>query len=265
MQNKHIASHYLIVIICLVMAGCFFGCASEYNLATGKEEVLLYSTEKEIKLGRSIARQIEKEYKVLNDPSVRRRVEQIGEKVAAVSDRKDIIYYFQVLDKEEPNAVSLPGGYIYLNKGLVDIATDDEIACVLAHEIVHVVARHSMKKLQASMGYMLVRILAAQTGSPGVGYGADAAFGQIMLGYSRQDELLADRVGVGYAKEAGFKPEAMLTFLEKLKEDRRKKPITAFSYNRTHPFTADRIKTVKQAIGQSISFTDYINTQEEIK
>ena len=63
MQNKHIASHYLIVIICLVMAGCFFGCASEYNLATGKEEVLLYSTEKEIKLGRSIARQIEKEYK----------------------------------------------------------------------------------------------------------------------------------------------------------------------------------------------------------
>ena len=177
MQSKYIGQHYLVFIMCLLTAGFLFGCVSEYNLATGKEEILLYSTEKEIRLGRSIARQVEKEYKILNDPQIRRRVEKIGEKIAAVSDRKDIIYYFQVLDKEEPNAVSLPGGYIYLNKGLVDIATDDELACVIAHEVVHVVARHSMKKLQASMGYMLVRILAAQTGSPGVGYGADAAFG----------------------------------------------------------------------------------------
>lgn len=241
----------------------FSGCASEYNLATERQEALFYSTEKEVNLGRSIARSIEKQYKLLDDVSAQARVDKIGQAIAAVCDRKDLVYYFKALDDKEVNAVSLPGGYVYINRGLLDIASDDELACIIGHEVSHIVARHAIKKLQASMGYMLARILAAQAGSvSGVVRGADMAFGEIMLGYSREDELLADKVGIRYAKEAGYSPGAMLGFLEKLKEVNRKKPPAPLSYARTHPYASDRITKIKQELGENISFTDYINSGE---
>jgi len=226
--------------------------------------MLFYSTEKEINLGRSISRQVESKYKLLASDLLQKKINDIGQKIADACDRKDLVYYFKVIDDEEVNAVSLPGGYVYVNKGLIDIASDDELACVMGHEVAHIVARHSIKKLQASMGYMLARILAAQTveNSQAV-YGADLAFGQIMLGYSREDELLADKVGVKYADKAGFDPKAMISFLEKLKDVNRKKPIAPLSYGRTHPYISDRIKTVKQELGENITFKDYINSQEE--
>lgn len=257
MQNRNI-------IFIFILSTILCGCVSEYNLATGREEALFYSTDKEISLGRSISKQVEKKFKLLHNMSARQRVEVIGQKIAAICDRKDLVYYFRVLDEEGVNAISLPGGYIYLNKGLLDVATDDELACVIAHEIGHIVARHSMKKLQTSMGYMLGMILAHQTkGTKDAVRGADLAFGQIMLGYSRQDELLADKVGVVYAGRAGFKPRAMISFLNKLKEIKRKKPLGPLSYNRTHPYIADRIVAVKQGLGEDISFTEYINVQKE--
>lgn len=241
----------------------FCGCASEYNLATQKEEALFYSTDKEINLGRSIAKHIEELYKPLENVSAQERVDKIGQQIAAVCDRKDLVYYFKALDDKEVNAVSLPGGFVYVNRGLLDIATDDELAGVIGHEVAHIVARHSIKKLQASMGYMLARIIAAQAGSSANAvYGADLAFGEIMMGYSRDDEFLADRVGLRYAELAGYSPRSMVDFLEKLKEVNRKKPPAPLSYGRTHPFTSDRITKIKQELGENISFTDYINSAE---
>jgi len=112
------------------------------------------------------------------------------------------------------------------------------------------------------MGYMLARILTAQaSGSADAVYGADLAFTEIMLGYSREDELLADKVGVRYAQKAGFDPYAMISFLAKLRDVKRKEPIAPLSYGRTHPYISDRISIVKQELGENISFTDYINTQ----
>ncbi|MCX5699437.1 MAG: Maf family nucleotide pyrophosphatase [Candidatus Omnitrophica bacterium] len=117
------------------------GCSTEYNLATKQEEKYYYSTDKEVQMGQSINRRVEKEFKFSGDPLQQKRVEDIGKKIAAVSGRKEIDYHFRVLDDDEVNAVSLPGGYVYVNSGLLDkVANDDELACILAHEVGHIVA-----------------------------------------------------------------------------------------------------------------------------
>jgi predicted Zn-dependent protease len=215
-------------------------------------------------MGESISREVEKKYKLVEDPLVQKRVEEVGKKIVAVCDRKDIDYHFKVLDEEEANAVSLPGGFVYVNKGLIDkVANDDELAGVLAHEIGHIVARHSIKKLQAIMGYSIFRILTAaipQTGQ--VGDAADLAFTELILGYSREDELLADQLATRYAKQAGYDPHGMITFLEKLQEINRRKPLQPKTYFKTHPYVPDRVRIVKQELGEKIGFTDYINIEE---
>lgn len=252
------------------------GCATEYNVATQSQEWVYYGTDKEIKIGQSVAKEIERTYKVSENPSLQDRVKNIGAKIAEVCDRKELVYHFNVIEardkkdekdiNEEVNAVSLPGGYIYCFKGLFNVAnpTDDELAGVLAHEVGHIVAKHSLKKLQGSLGYMLVRILAAQVpDAAGLGQGLDAAFYELMMGYSREDELLADRLGARYAKLAGFDPHGMITFLEKLREINRKKPLRPFSYGRTHPYAPDRIRVVKEELGEGINFKDYINIESQ--
>lgn len=259
------------VFVLLLVTGCLgvsvtflSGCSTEYNIATGQEETFYYSTDKEVQMGQAIAKQVEKEYKLADDPLIQKRVEEIGKKIASVSDRKEIDYTFKVLDDEEVNAVSLPGGFVYVNKGLIDkIASDDELAGVLAHEVGHVVARHSIKKLQALQGYSILRILLGQAPGGGeVGNAADAAFLELLLGYARDDELLADRLSARYLKLAGYDPRGMINFLEKLQEINRRKPLMPRSYLKTHPYVPDRIRAVKQELGESINFKDYINIEQ---
>jgi septum formation protein len=163
------------------------GCSSEYNLVTKQEEKYYYNTDKEVQMGQSIDRQIEKEYKPAQDPLIQKRVEDIGKKIAAVSDRKEIDYHFKVLNEDEVNAVSLPGGYVYIFNGLIDkMDSDDELAGVIAHEVGHIVARHSIKKLQAMQSYSILRVLVAVSPvAPEVGNAADVAFTEFLLGYSR--------------------------------------------------------------------------------
>ncbi|MFH1458193.1 MAG: Maf and M48 domain-containing protein, partial [Candidatus Omnitrophota bacterium] len=254
-------------IFCLMAFGFLLflsGCSTEYSVVTGEQETYYYSTEKEVQMGKAISKQVEKEYKLAQDPLLRERVENIGRKVASVSDRQDIDYHFEVLDDEEVNAVSLPGGYVYVNKGLVDVVdNDDQLAAVLAHEIAHIVARHSIKKLQAFQGYSLLRVLFVVTPeTQAVGTASDIAFGQILLGYSREDELLADQLGARYLKLAGYNSRAMIDFLEKLERINKRKPLKPKSYFRTHPYVPDRIRVVKQEIGEEISFKDYINIEQ---
>lgn len=241
------------------------GCQTEYNLATNQEETYFYSTEQEVQMGRSISKAVEKEYKLADDPLIQKRVEDIGKKLAAVCDRKEIDYHFNVLEDNEVNAVSLPGGFVYINKGLIDkVSNDNELAGVIAHEIGHIVARHSIKKLQGMMGYSLFKVLTVVAPGPGqVGTAADAAFTELMLGYSREDELLADQLSVRYTKSAGFDPRGMITFLEKLQDIYRRKPPMPKSYFKTHPYVPDRIRVVKQEMGEGMNFTDYINIEQK--
>ena len=189
------------------------------------------------------------------------RVRKIGEKIASVCDRKDVNYYFKVVDQDDINAVSLPGGYVYINRGLIEkIDSDDELACVLAHEVGHIVAKHHIKKLQASFGYTFLNILSSQATSANFASGLNLAMAQIMLAYSRDDEFLADKLGIMYAERAGYRPEAMVTFLEKLKEaDKKNIRNISVTYFRTHPYLAERIARAKQIIHGTIDFGDYLN------
>ncbi|MEW6101379.1 MAG: Maf family nucleotide pyrophosphatase [Candidatus Omnitrophota bacterium] len=257
--------HVSCVIGLLGLVSFLSGCTTEYNIVTGEQETYYYSTEREVNLGEAIKRQVEREYKLAEDSLVAARVQEIGKKIAAVCDRKDIDYYFNVLDDEEVNAVSLPGGIVYVNKGLVDkVANDDELAGVLAHEVGHIVARHSIKKLQGMQAYSILRVLvAAGPSSSEIGTAADAAFTELLLGFSREDELLADQLGARYAKLAGYDPHGMISFLEKLQEINRRRPERPKSYFKTHPYVPDRIRVVKQELGESISFEDYINIEQE--
>jgi MAF protein len=251
---------FLSSVFCLLLSGC----ATEYNIATGEEETYIYTTDREVNLGKTIAREVEKEYKPAQDPLIQKRVEDIGKKIAAVSDRKDIDYHFKVLDDDEVNAVSLPGGFVYINKGLIDkVSSDDELAGVIAHEIGHIVARHSIKKLQALQGYSILRVLVAAVPASGeVGLASDAAFTELLLGYSREDELLADQLSVKYTKLAGYNPGATIDFLEKLQEINRRKPLQPKSYFKTHPYVPDRIRIIKLELGEPVDFTDYINIEQ---
>jgi predicted Zn-dependent protease len=176
-----------------------------------------------------------------------------------VSDRQDIEYNFYVLEDKELNALTLPGGFIYVNNGLVKILNDDELAYVLAHEIGHVAARHIAKKLQSSMAYQLILGIAftsvgdsAGGNAQGIASGVDAVYNLVDLAYSRKDEYEADRLAVKYAYKSGFDPYASISSLEKIKKEEGPN-WKVLGYFRTHPYVDERISALKSIIPQMIS------------
>jgi MAF protein len=252
----------LLIFICAIS---FYGCATEYNVASNTQDWMMFSTEKEVAMGDSMSKEVEKEYRIVQDRQANERVQRVGEKIAAVCDRKEILYRFRIIEDEKEkdmvNAASLPGGYVYVYNELLKVAdTDDQLAAVLGHEVGHIVARHSIKRLQAIWGYNILTVLAAGTRNPDFAQGAQAAYLSLLSGYSQEDELLADKLGARYTKRAGYDPEAMLTFLGKLKVRHKKEKPRALSYFKTHPYISDRIKVTKEELGEKMSFEDFINT-----
>src|SRR3989338_4260960 len=240
-------SNYIFFFFILLLLN---GCVTIYNPATQKRETLLIDTQSEVALGRDMDRQIQRKLKILQDPKRQNRLDNIGIKVSGFSDRKDLTYYFRAIDDKEFNAFAIPGGFIYVNAGLMDAATDDELACVLAHEIGHVAARHSVKHLQANLGYQLIMSIALGiSGQQAMGEAMDIVFNLASLGYSRKDETLADKLAVKYAKNAGFNPYGMITFFKKLRKEADKKGgnlrVEIFS---SHPNIEERIKNVEREI-----------------
>lgn len=255
---------------CIFIVGLLAGCVTqEYNAVTGEQDLIFISTEKEINMGRNIAESIEKspDINLDPDPLMTERVEEIGRKIALVSDRQEVNYIFRVIDEDDVNAFALPGGYIFIFRGLVErVKTDDELASVIAHEIAHVVARHSVKRFQGGLGYNILQILMIATGTSGHdARRIDAAFGHLAMSYSREDEALADRIAIGYLRDAGFDPMAMISFLRILQQVNKEKPIRPYSSYRSHPHIADRIRMVKQELTGEINFTDYMNKPVEIQ
>ena len=254
------------VSLLAVLCGFIFnGCSTEYNLATHKEDTMMYSTAREVAIGDSLAAQVEKNYTVVQDPEMDQRLERIGARIAQASDRHELTYRFRIIedpkDKDLVNAVSLPGGYIYIFKNLMVVAdTDDELAAVVAHEVAHVVARHSIKRLQAIWGYNILMVLSAATKNAEAAQGAQLAYAFLLSGYSQEDELTADGMGAVYTKRAGYNPQGMIDFLDKLRKRQKKEPPQALSYFKTHPGYGRRIRATKEAIGESIDFDDFIDT-----
>lgn len=229
---------------------CLSGCVTIYNPATQRKETLLIGTESEVALGRDMDMQIQKTLKISQDYHIQQRLNAIGDRIANSSDRQDVNYHFGIVNDKELNAFALPGGFVYVNSGLMNISADDELACVLAHEIGHVAARHSVKKLQAIMGYQIIMGIAlGLSGQQSIVKATDIVFNLVNLGYSRKDELLADRLAVKYAKKAGFNPQGMVTFFEKLKKEAETKGQNFnLVFLSSHPPIEERIKNVRNEI-----------------
>ena len=253
-----------IISVILLFLAC--GCSSIYNPATGKEESVFMPGESgEEKSGQKISKSVEKQFKSVDNFKLQSKMQAIGQKLAAVSDRKDISYHFEILDNKEVNAFALPGGYIYVFKGLLDkTKSDDEIAGVLAHEMGHIAARHVAKRASGSLSLEALTILLMTMPSDAVSKRqAYRGLMELALQYSREDELEADRLAVKYTRLAGFNPVGILTFLQKLKNIEYEKPIEQTHPYKTHPYIADRIKNVKEQISGKIDFEDYINSVEK--
>ena len=155
------------IFIILFIAGSLSmsGCATVYNPATERKELIFITTPMEVALGKNAAMQVQQQYAFIKDPKEINRVTEIGERLAKVSDRTDLKYHFSVVQDKEINAFTMPGGYIYINSGLLEMTNDDELACVIGHEIGHVAARHIAKKLQVQLGYDILMNVALQNAS----------------------------------------------------------------------------------------------------
>ncbi len=231
------------------------GCATlgTYNDATGRREFIFVSTPSEVGMGRNIHAQLEREFKFSDDNQQTARIQRIGQRLAQVSDRQDYQYHFYLIDKDELNAFTTPGGNVYMFSGLLNrLRSDDEIAGVLGHEIGHCAARHTIKKFQAGLGYNLLGNLLlsqlqveAQTRQV-LSQGSDALMSLIFSAYGRRDEFEADRLGVRYMHLAGYDLKGMLETLELLESQSHGGSVPVIL--RTHPHIKDRIVKVKEEI-----------------
>jgi len=252
----------------LLLTSC--GCVqSHFNVATQRQDYTITSTDKEVSLGLRMARAVEREVAFVEDAAVQARVRTIGERIVAVCGRQELVYQFTAIDEEEMNAFALPGGYVYVHQGLIDKTdSDDELAGVIAHEVAHIVARHAIHRYEGQLGVQLASLAAIASRDASMSRGVGVAIQSTRLAYARQDELEADRLAVTYMQEAGFDPNAILTFLEKLRasEERRDRylprGVVRPQYALTHPYVPERLRAVKEALYGVADYFDYLNTPE---
>src|SRR6266542_3067843 len=201
-------------------------------------------TEKEVRIGRQVAAEVDKEAKFVDDPLITEYVNRVGQNIVLHSDAK-VPFTIKVIDSDEVNAFALPGGFFYVNKGLILAADNEaELAGVMAHEIAHVCARHAMeneRKMQVIDYGMLAGILLGGGIIGNVLYNGGGFFeGMGFMHLSRGAEEEADRLGVQYMWAAGYDPTAMATMFEKLEAKNKKKPGTLAKMFQDHPAPADR-------------------------
>ncbi|MCM8774660.1 MAG: M48 family metalloprotease [Candidatus Omnitrophica bacterium] len=245
------------LIFILYLSGCV---TTEYGTGTHRQDIFFYSSEKEVDIGRNLNQHIHQEKIISKNPKDIERISRIASKIVEVCDRKEINYYFYIIDEDEKNAFSVPGGYVYIYSGLMNILDDNELGFVIAHEVAHIVCRHSIKKLQAAMGMNLLILATAKVEStPNFHQGLSFALAQILTAYSREDEFNADELATKYLKLAGLNPKSGVEVLEKLYRESKKASPRMYSYFRTHPYVDQRIKRMKEYLGLPLNIKDYLN------
>ena len=206
-----------------------------------------WSKKEEVRIGQEIAAEVEKTYKLDPDPEVQRRVQLIGQRLVAVAGDKDFKYSFKVLAVDEINAFALPGGPIYVFRGLIDAVGDDDdmLACVLGHEMAHINRRHANKQYTKGLWTSILISLGTKGKVRDI---AEITSALLELKYSRQDEYEADRLGIEYAYKAGYDPNGMVRFFELLKSKEKGGDPGVLANLRTHPLTENRIWRARQHI-----------------
>jgi predicted Zn-dependent protease len=243
----------LLFTLSLVLSGC------ATNPVSGDREFVTVSESQEIDQGRQYHQTIIDQYGIYDDPDLQSYVEAIGQQLAANSHRAHLEYHFTILDSPDINAFALPGGYIYITRGIMAYLDNEaELAGVIGHEIGHVTARHSVRQQSGQLAAGLLNILiSVTTGSDTLGQLGSQLSTGILRGYGREHELEADRLGAEYLHKSAYNPEAMLDVIGVLKDQELYETALAKKQNRqpriyhgvfsTHPKNDDRLKTVVRA------------------
>lgn len=244
----------------LLLVPLLHGCS--VNPVSGQSDFVLMSESEELALGRKEHPKILKQYGEYSDAELQALVERVGQRLARNSHRSDLTYHFTVLDSSEVNAFALPGGYIYITRGLlVYLNNEAELAAVLGHEIGHVTARHSVRQVSAAqakeLGYSLTSLFVPELRNQSVKQLFDVLGTALIRGYGREHELEADRLGAEYLARTGYDPEAMIGVIRVLKnqelferqlaKEEQREPRVYHGVFSTHPDNDQRLKQVVRA------------------
>jgi len=216
------------------------------------------TTDEERRIGKEAAEQIANEYKFVTDPKVVERVERIGQVIAAAAkeDEPDLTYTFTVIDSSDVNAFCLPGGYVYIYKGLLDkVESDDELAAVIAHEVAHAARHHVRSLIERSQKLSLPTLAAmvvvlasgSQTASDAVMVSQWIAQARLS-GYSVKYEAEADAAALDYILKTPYNPVGLLTFMERLANEEYWRPKVDWGIYRTHPLSEERAAALEKAL-----------------
>src|SRR5580698_4984216 len=230
-------------------------------------KVNFYSLEKEIALGKQLASEVERQAKIINDPVVAEYINRVGQNLVRNSDAK-VPFTIKVIDSEEVNAFALPGGFFFVNSGLVMKADNEaELAGVMAHEIGHVAARHGTRQATrgeiAQLGMIPLIFVGGWTGY-GLYQAASVLVPVGFLQFSQRMESEADLLGLEYMYKAGYDPTAFVDFFEKIETLEKRKPGTIAKVFSTHPMTDDRIRAAQKNIQEYLKAKpEYVLTTSE--
>ncbi len=231
----------LLFVVCLI-SGCFT------NPITGRDELMLVSEQQDFEIGRRYAPEIETQMGGrVPSPALQNYVDSVGQKVAGVSHWPDLGYHFVALDHESMNAFALPGGYIFVTRGMLEkLDSEAQLAAILAHETAHVVARDTAAAMSRDIGISLVLSAVTSEETSGTVLTVADVTNQILgLSYSREDEKTADLAGLDYMVAAGYNPNAMVETMKMLNDENDFRPIEFFS---THPNPENRIAYLEEKI-----------------
>jgi predicted Zn-dependent protease len=229
--------------------------------------VNFYSVEKEIALGKGLAMEVERQAKIVDDPVIAEYVNRLGQNLVRNSDAK-VPFTIKVIDTEEVNAFALPGGFFFVNSGLILKADSEaELAGVMSHEIAHVAARHGTRQATrgeiAQLATIPLIFMGGWTGY-GIRQAASVAIPVGYLSFSRGFESEADLLGLEYMYKSGYDPEAFVDFFEKIQSLEKKKPGTMAKVFSTHPMTEDRITAAQKNIQEYLKERpEYVVTTSE--
>ena len=227
-----------------------------------------YSTDTEIKMGKQYAMMVEQTARMVQDPVINEYVNRIGQNLVRNSDAK-VPFTIKVIDSDEINAFALPGGFFYVNSGLILAADEEaELAGVMPHEIAHVAARHAMQQMTRAQYARMATIPLIFVGSWGVYEAASMAINLALpltfMKFSRDFESEADFLGVQYMYKTGYDPQAFITFFEKIEAKNKKQPGTLARAFSSHPPTPDRITKTQAEIRRILpSQPEYVLSTSE--
>ena len=213
------------------------------------------STQQEVQMGTEYSQQINAQLPIVKDPEVVRYINLLGDSIARLADSRSLDWQFFVVNANEVNAFAVPGGYVYVNRGLIERAQRmDQLAGVLGHEIGHVVRRHSVQQMEkaqgANIGVTLACVLTSVCSSQAAGAAINVGGNALFAKFSRNDEAEADAEGVKNVVRAGIDPRGIPEMFQILLDERQRSPSSVESWFATHPLEEDRILETQAQIAQ---------------